>query len=164
MDSIYSNIRCQIAIVVRRTRKFHAEADNTYDLVFLTVAASVCDAVHVIRYILGRLCSFRIGAARDHHYGCGCDSVGCHLMRLFIQLQHQRSPKDCRRVLTCLFAARVGGPSWLKALIGRARETFAVVEMETMSSTSHEVCECWNGRSIVRVRNSGLDTIVKPRC
>jgi hypothetical protein len=51
--------------------------------------------------------------------------------------------------LTC---KSVGGPPWLKSLLGRARETFAVTEMETMSSTSHEVCECWNGRSIVRVR------------
>lgn len=48
-------------------------------------------------------------------------------------------------------AIRVGGPTWLKALIGRARETFATAEMEQMSSTSDEVCELWNGRTIVRV-------------
>lgn len=46
----------------------------------------------------------------------------------------------------------VGGPAWLKALIGRARETFAIAEMETLSSTSQEVCECWNGKTVVRVR------------
>ncbi|KAA8900925.1 hypothetical protein FN846DRAFT_891940 [Sphaerosporella brunnea] len=48
-------------------------------------------------------------------------------------------------------AIRVGGQSWLKALIGRARESFAIAEIETMNSTSHEVCECWNGNSVVRV-------------
>ncbi|KAF8533811.1 hypothetical protein BDD12DRAFT_759006 [Trichophaea hybrida] len=52
---------------------------------------------------------------------------------------------------TIVGAIRVGGPSWLKALIGRARETFATAEMEIMSSTSYEVCECWNGSTIVRV-------------
>jgi hypothetical protein len=39
----------------------------------------------------------------------------------------------------------------LKAIIGRARESRAVAEMELMSSTSHDVCEVWNGRQIVRV-------------
>ncbi|KAK3291041.1 uncharacterized protein B0H64DRAFT_349835, partial [Chaetomium fimeti] len=41
-------------------------------------------------------------------------------------------------------AIRVGGPTWLKALIGRARDSRAIVESELMSSTSHEVCELWN--------------------
>lgn len=55
-------------------------------------------------------------------------------------------------IITAIVGAiRVGGPSWLKALIGRARETFATAEMENLSSTSHEVCECWNGSTIVRV-------------
>jgi hypothetical protein len=49
---------------------------------------------------------------------------------------------------------RVGGPRWLKALIGRARENYAVAEAELMSSTSHEVCELWNGREIVRCMGS----------
>ncbi|KAF8242056.1 hypothetical protein K440DRAFT_169917 [Wilcoxina mikolae CBS 423.85] len=48
-------------------------------------------------------------------------------------------------------AVRVGGASWLKSLIGRARETRAAAEVELMSSTSHEVCEIWNGDAIVRV-------------
>lgn len=47
-------------------------------------------------------------------------------------------------------AIRVGGPVWLRALLGRARETRAAVELELMSSTSHEVCELFNGRHIVR--------------
>ena len=47
-------------------------------------------------------------------------------------------------------AIRVGGPSWLKAVVGRAQENRATVEMELMSSTSHEVCELWNGRGIIR--------------
>jgi len=60
--------------------------------------------------------------------------------------------------LTCSFnsvgAIRVGGPSWLRGLIGRARETRAAAEVELMSSTSHEVCEIWNGDAVVRVMGS----------
>ncbi|KAL2198382.1 hypothetical protein P885DRAFT_33150, partial [Corynascus similis CBS 632.67] len=52
-------------------------------------------------------------------------------------------------------AIRVGGPSWLKAIIGRARESHAVAEAELMSSTSNEVCELWNGQQIVRVMGKG---------
>jgi len=52
-------------------------------------------------------------------------------------------------------AIRVGGPSWLKAIIGRARESRAVAESELMSSTSNEVCELWNGREVVRVMGAG---------
>ncbi|KAK4183902.1 hypothetical protein QBC35DRAFT_517924 [Podospora australis] len=40
-------------------------------------------------------------------------------------------------------AIRLGGPSWLKAIIGRARENLAVAETELMSSTSKEVYELW---------------------
>ncbi|KAI5782070.1 hypothetical protein DFH27DRAFT_488076, partial [Peziza echinospora] len=47
-------------------------------------------------------------------------------------------------------AIRVGGPKWLRALIGRARESRGVAEMELMSSTSTDVCELWNG-GVVRV-------------
>ncbi|KAF2793896.1 ankyrin, partial [Melanomma pulvis-pyrius CBS 109.77] len=47
-------------------------------------------------------------------------------------------------------AIRVGGPSWMRAIIGRARENRASAEVELMSSTSHEVCELWNGESVVR--------------
>ncbi|KAF8248447.1 hypothetical protein K440DRAFT_583372, partial [Wilcoxina mikolae CBS 423.85] len=54
-------------------------------------------------------------------------------------------------ILTAIVAAiRVGGPSWLRVVIGRARENRASVEVELMSSTSHEVCELWNGQGIVR--------------
>ncbi|KAI5787304.1 hypothetical protein EDC01DRAFT_617690 [Geopyxis carbonaria] len=54
-------------------------------------------------------------------------------------------------ILTAIVAAiRVGGPPWLKAVIGRARENRATIEMELMSSTSHEVCELWNGQGVVR--------------
>ncbi|KAK4107462.1 hypothetical protein N656DRAFT_793174 [Canariomyces notabilis] len=59
-------------------------------------------------------------------------------------------------VITAIVGAiRVGGPSWLKAIIGRARESRAVVEAELMSSTSNEVCELWNGQQIVRVMGEG---------
>ncbi|KAK6719620.1 hypothetical protein SNK05_002751 [Fusarium graminearum] len=59
-------------------------------------------------------------------------------------------------IITAIVGAiRVSGPSWLKAIIGRARETRAVAESELMSSTSKEVCELWNGREIVRVMGEG---------
>ncbi|SPO04032.1 uncharacterized protein DNG_06715 [Cephalotrichum gorgonifer] len=59
-------------------------------------------------------------------------------------------------ILTAVVSAiRVGGPSWLKAIIGRARESRAVAESELMSSTSNEVCEMWNGQQIVRVMGAG---------
>ena len=35
-------------------------------------------------------------------------------------------------------ALRVGGPAWIRAIIGRARENRASAEVELMSSTSHE--------------------------
>ncbi|PQE31131.1 ankyrin repeat protein [Rutstroemia sp. NJR-2017a WRK4] len=52
-------------------------------------------------------------------------------------------------------AIRVGGSPWLKALIGRARETQSSTELELMSSTSHEVCELWNGEGIIRTTGKG---------
>jgi len=58
-------------------------------------------------------------------------------------------------IITAIIGAvRVGGPNWLKAVVGRARESGAAAEMELMSSTSHEVCELWNGQAIVRVMGS----------
>ncbi|KAI5813867.1 hypothetical protein BZA77DRAFT_267852, partial [Pyronema omphalodes] len=58
-------------------------------------------------------------------------------------------------ILTAMVAAiRIGGPSWLKALIGRARENTATAELELMSSTSHDVGELWNGQTIVRTLGS----------
>lgn len=60
-------------------------------------------------------------------------------------------------ILTAIVSAiRVGGPSWLKTVVGRARETQASAELELMSSTSHEVCELWNGEAIVRVMGTPL--------
>lgn len=54
-------------------------------------------------------------------------------------------------ILTAISSAiRVGGAPWMKAVIGRAREAQATAELELMSSTSHEVCELWNGQDIVR--------------
>jgi hypothetical protein len=52
--------------------------------------------------------------------------------------------------LGIITAIVVGGPSWMRAVIGRARENRGAAEVELMSSTSHEVCELWNGESIVR--------------
>lgn len=51
-------------------------------------------------------------------------------------------------------AIRVGGPSWLKAVIGRARENLAAAEVDLMSSTSKEVCELWNGLEVIRCMGS----------
>jgi len=54
-------------------------------------------------------------------------------------------------IITAMVGAiRVSGPMWLRAVIGRARENKAAVEIEMMSSTSHEVGELWNGQQIVR--------------
>ncbi|KAI8723051.1 hypothetical protein NCS52_00160000 [Fusarium sp. LHS14.1] len=52
-------------------------------------------------------------------------------------------------------AIRVGGPIWLKAIVGRAKENKAAAELELMSSTSREVCELYNGENIVRCLGSG---------
>jgi ankyrin repeat protein len=58
-------------------------------------------------------------------------------------------------IITAIVAAiRVGGPVWLKAIIGRARENQADAEVELMSSTSHDVCELWDGKTIVRMQAS----------
>lgn len=55
-------------------------------------------------------------------------------------------------IITAVVSAiRVGGPGWMKAAIGRARESEGAVEIELMSSTSHDVCELWNGKRVVRV-------------
>lgn len=54
-------------------------------------------------------------------------------------------------ILTAIIGAiRVSGPRWMRAVIGRARETRAFAELELMSSTSHEVCELFNGKHIIR--------------
>ncbi|KAH6955704.1 hypothetical protein BKA56DRAFT_449679, partial [Ilyonectria sp. MPI-CAGE-AT-0026] len=58
-------------------------------------------------------------------------------------------------IITAIVSAiRVGGPSWLKAIIGRARENLAAAEVDLMSSTSTEVCELWNGQEVVRCMGS----------
>lgn len=54
-------------------------------------------------------------------------------------------------ILTAIISAiRCGGPRWLKAIVGRAKESRAIVEVELMSSTSTDVCELWNGHNLVR--------------
>lgn len=70
-------------------------------------------------------------------------------------------------ILTTVVAAiRVGGPAWLRAVIGRARENRGTVELELMSSTSHEVCELWNGQGIVRTMGTPQvqEIIYLPNC
>ncbi|KAJ4401067.1 hypothetical protein N0V91_008208 [Didymella pomorum] len=55
-------------------------------------------------------------------------------------------------ILTVITGAiRVQGPRIAKSFIGRGRENRALAEIELMSSTSGEVCELFNGKSIIRV-------------
>jgi hypothetical protein len=54
-------------------------------------------------------------------------------------------------VTTITGAIRTQGPRLVRAFIGRARENRALAELEVMSSTSGEVCEVFNGQSVVRV-------------
>lgn len=58
-------------------------------------------------------------------------------------------------IITAMVGAiRVGGATWMKAVVGRARESEGVVEVELMSSTSDDVCELWNGHGVIRVLGS----------
>ncbi|KAK6350304.1 hypothetical protein TWF696_006535 [Orbilia brochopaga] len=64
-------------------------------------------------------------------------------------------------IITAIVSAiRVGGPRWLRAVIGRARESKGEAELELMSSTSADVCELWNGETIVRTLGSPYITEV----
>jgi hypothetical protein len=55
-------------------------------------------------------------------------------------------------ILTIITGAiRVQGPKIARSFIGRSRENRALAEIELMSSTSKEVCELFNGNSIVRI-------------
>ncbi|UPK91330.1 hypothetical protein LCI18_002265 [Fusarium solani-melongenae] len=59
-------------------------------------------------------------------------------------------------IITIMVSAiRAGGPTVLKAIVGRAKENTAAAELELMSSTSREVCELFNGGNIVRCLGSG---------
>ncbi|KAF3054087.1 hypothetical protein E8E11_011412 [Didymella keratinophila] len=54
-------------------------------------------------------------------------------------------------ILTAITGAiRVQGSTIAKSFIGRDRENRALAEIELMSSTSKEVCELFNGKSIIR--------------
>ena len=58
-------------------------------------------------------------------------------------------------VITAIVGAiRVAGPPFLKIIVGRARENRAAAEVDLMSSTSHDVCELWNGQMVVRMMGS----------
>ena len=48
-------------------------------------------------------------------------------------------------------AVRIGGPAWLRAIVGRARENLAAAEVELTTSTSSNACELWNGQTVVRL-------------
>ncbi|KAF1983030.1 hypothetical protein K402DRAFT_466280 [Aulographum hederae CBS 113979] len=65
-------------------------------------------------------------------------------------------------IITVIVSAiRVGGYRWLKSILGRARESRAIVEQEFLSSTSQETCELWSGREIVRVSGKPSDHGIK---
>ncbi|TGZ78784.1 hypothetical protein EX30DRAFT_309612, partial [Ascodesmis nigricans] len=49
---------------------------------------------------------------------------------------------------------RVAAPNSWKAIVGRARESRALAELDLLSSTSDEVCELWSGQALVRVMGS----------
>ncbi|RPA84406.1 hypothetical protein BJ508DRAFT_223080 [Ascobolus immersus RN42] len=57
-------------------------------------------------------------------------------------------------VTAVVSAIRIGGPLWLRAIIGRARESRAMAEDELTTSTSEDVCEIWNGQAVVRLVGS----------
>ncbi|KAG4418558.1 hypothetical protein IFR04_008269 [Cadophora malorum] len=60
-------------------------------------------------------------------------------------------------IITAIVGAiRVAGYPWMRSVIRRARENRAAAELEFLSSTSHEVCELWNGNSIVRTMERPL--------
>jgi hypothetical protein len=62
-------------------------------------------------------------------------------------------------IITAVIGAiRVGGPIWIRAIVGRARENLVTAEAELMSSTSNELCELWNGSNVVRCMGSGAVT------
>jgi hypothetical protein len=54
-------------------------------------------------------------------------------------------------ITAIVVAIRVGGPEWLKAIIGRARESKVDVQIEAMSCTSVAVGEMWNGQAVVKI-------------
>lgn len=90
------------------------------------------------------------------------------LLALFGERSAQQFMSQAMGVVDCIIFAmaplglitaavgviRIGGAGWLKACIGRAREAYAVPELELLSSTSSEVCELWNGLTLVRVLGS----------
>ena len=58
-------------------------------------------------------------------------------------------------ILTAVVGAiRVGGPLWLRAIIGRAQENKATAEVQLTTSTSRVVCEMWDGLTTVRIIGS----------
>lgn len=58
-------------------------------------------------------------------------------------------------VVTIIVSAiRVGGPRWLKAIVGRVRENTVAAELEIMSSTSEESCELWNTKGLVKCQGA----------
>ena len=69
-------------------------------------------------------------------------------------------------ILTVMVSAvRVRGSSAARAFIGRAQESRGNVEAELMSSTSHDVCELWNGDGVARVLGQPriLEIVIDPR-
>ena len=55
---------------------------------------------------------------------------------------------------TIVRAIRVGGATWMKAIVGHARESEGAVKVELMTSTSSDVCELQNSQGVIRVLGS----------
>jgi hypothetical protein len=48
-------------------------------------------------------------------------------------------------------AIRLSGYTWLRAIVGRATETRGAAGLELTSATSSDICELWDGKSVVRI-------------
>ena len=55
-------------------------------------------------------------------------------------------------IITAIIGAvRIGGPAWLRAIVGRANENLTAAEVELTTSTSSNACELWNGQTVERL-------------
>lgn len=51
-------------------------------------------------------------------------------------------------------AIRMKGSGWLRSVIGRSSESKTIAALELTSATSTDICELWDGQSVVRVQGS----------
>ncbi|KAK3348857.1 hypothetical protein B0T25DRAFT_581929 [Lasiosphaeria hispida] len=105
-------------------------------------------AAELLRLLIGACLVICVGADAEDDFSNNLFTDSAPLLALFVV------PLG---IITAIIGAiRVGGLSWLKTIIGRARESRVITEAELMSFTSKEICELWNGQEIVRVIGVGL--------